>query len=237
MMSPKGRSSAERRGMGGWNMAAAQAIDVRDMAIVHQTFRRAYDEAARLVRAAPTPSAERVTFLADHIDFVIATLHSHHAGEDLLLYPKLIERAPDQAPAINEIDEEHKVISTALDTASAACRAWRQRPSPETGEALAGALESLNAVTQRHLDDEEQKIVPLAAVTLTQQEWSELGKHGFASIPRNKRPIAAGMLMEPLNEEDRAYMKKNLPAPVRILYPILIDRPYKRYAARLRNGA
>jgi hypothetical protein len=52
-------------------MTATQPIDVRDMAIVHRTFRKAYDESAQLVRAAPTPSPERVTFLADHIDFAI----------------------------------------------------------------------------------------------------------------------------------------------------------------------
>ena len=34
-------------------MSKAQPIDVRDMAIVHRTFRNAYDESARLVRAAP----------------------------------------------------------------------------------------------------------------------------------------------------------------------------------------
>jgi hypothetical protein len=47
-------------------MSASQPINVRDMAIVHCLFRQAYDESARLVRAAPTPSPGRVTFLADH---------------------------------------------------------------------------------------------------------------------------------------------------------------------------
>jgi hypothetical protein len=73
-------------------MSAAQPIDVRDMAIVHRTFRNVYEESAKLVRAAPTPSPGRVTFLADHIDFALAALHHHHEGEDALLYPKLIER-------------------------------------------------------------------------------------------------------------------------------------------------
>jgi len=78
-------------------MSATQPIDVRDMAIVHRTFRKAYSEAAQLLRAAPTPSPGRVTFLADHIDFALAALHHHHEGEDELLYPKLIERVPEQA--------------------------------------------------------------------------------------------------------------------------------------------
>jgi len=79
-------------------MSKEHPIDVRDMAIVHRLFRLAYDEAARLVRVGPTPSPGRVTFLADHIDLVLGGLHSHHQDEDELLYPKIIERVPDQAP-------------------------------------------------------------------------------------------------------------------------------------------
>ena len=79
-------------------------------------------------------------------------------------------------------------------------------------------------------------MVPLAAVTLTQQEWDALGKHSVAQIPRNKRPIAFGMILEPLGETDRALMMRVLPAPVRMLYPLLIERPWKKYAATLRTG-
>jgi len=218
-------------------MSTSQPIDVRDMAIVHRTFRRAYDESARLVRAAPTPSAGRVTFLADHIDFTIAALHLHHEGEDELLYPLLIERVPEQAPMTEEVEHEHQLIGTALDAASAACATWRQRPSAETGEALAVTLDQLNEVAQRHLDDEEQKVVPLAAVTLTQQEWDAMGRHGVAQIPRSKRGIAFGMILDPLGEADRAYMMRSLPAPVRMLYPFLIERPWQKYAATLRAGS
>ena len=206
------------------------------MAIVHRTFRKAYTESAQLVRAAPTPSPGRVTFLADHIDFAIKALHIHHEGEDELLYPKLIERVPEQAPMTEEVEHEHELIKTALDDTSAACATWRQRPSAETGEALAASLEKLNKVAQVHLDDEEQKVVPLAAVTLTQQEWDAMGKHGVGEIPRNKRGIAFGFMLDPLNEADRAHMIRVLPTPIRMLSPFLIERPWKKYAYTLRNG-
>ena len=217
-------------------MSKAQPIDVRDMAIIHRTFRNMYNESARLVRTAPAPSSGRVSFLADHIDFGIAMLHVHHEDEDELLYPKLIQRVPEQAPMTEQVDQEHQLIETALDEAAAACAAWRGRPSADTGEALADSLDHLNSVVQPHLDDEEQKVVPLAAVTLTQQEWDAMGKHGVAQIPRNKRGVAFGMILEPLSQADRAYMMKTLPAPVRMLYPILIERPWKKYAATLRTG-
>jgi hemerythrin-like domain-containing protein len=217
-------------------MSMTQPIDVRDMAIVHHTFRNVYEESARLVRAAPVPSPGRVTFLADHIDFALAALHHHHEGEDELLYPKLIERVPEQAPMTEQVEHEHELIKTALDAASAASSAWRKQPSAETGEALAAALDQLNEAVQPHLDDEEQKVVPLAAVTFTQQEWDEMGRHGAAWIPRDKRGIAFGMMLEPLSQADRSHMMRNLPTPVRMLYPLLIERPWKKYAATLRNG-
>jgi hemerythrin-like domain-containing protein len=86
-----------------------------------------------------------------------------------------------------QVEHEHLLINTALDEASAACTAWRERPSAGTGEALAAAFDHLNTVVKPHLDDEEQKVVPLAAVTLTQQEWDEMGKQG-----RRGSPAASG---------------------------------------------
>ena len=118
-----------------------------------------------------------MTFLADHIDFTIAFLHVDHAGEDELLYPKLIERVPAQAQTTEEVEHEHQVIGTALDSAAAACEAWRAQPSASTSEALAATLDELTVASARHMDDEEQKVVPLAAVTLTQRverDWSPL---------------------------------------------------------------
>ena len=217
-------------------MSASEPIDVRDMAIVHRLFRQAYEESAQLVRAAPTPSPGRVTFLADHIDLTLEALHNHHEDEDTLLYPKLIERAPEQAQMTEHVEHEHQMITTALDAASAACSAWRERPSAETGEALAVALDYLNEVVQPHLDDEEQKVVPLAAVTLTQREWDAMGKAGISKVPRNKRPLALGMMLDALDGEERAYMLKTVPAPMRMLLPLLVERPWKKYAATLRNG-
>jgi hemerythrin-like domain-containing protein len=217
-------------------MAASQPIDVRDMAIVHRTFREAYDEAAQLVRGATTASDTRVGFLADHVDFCIAMLHIHHEGEDDLLYPPLIERAPEQAPVTEEIEHEHESIRAALDVATARCNAWRQSPSASTAADLATALDALSSELDRHLDDEEAKVIPLAAITLTQQEWDAIGEHAVAQIPRKQRGIAFGMILDPLDEDERAYMKRSLPAPVRVLSPLLIDRPWKKYASTLRSG-
>jgi hemerythrin-like domain-containing protein len=211
-------------------------IEVRDMAIIHQTFRRAYKEAAELARANPTPSQGRVDFLADHIDFGLTMLHHHHEGEDEILYPLLEARSPEHAARTEEIDHEHVEVRGKIDAAQAACAAWRTSPSVETANALADSLNTLNASLVEHLDNEEREIVPLAAVTVTQKEWDSLGKHGVASIPASKRMIAFGMILEPLNDADRAYMLTVLPPPIRLIYRISGKNAWKKYAATLREG-
>ena len=217
-------------------MSATAPIDVRDMAIVHSTFRNAFSESAALVRAAPTPSAERVAFLSEHIAFGVDMLHHHHAAEDVLLFPVLEERAAADAAMVAEVGDEHRQVAGAIDAVTHARVAWSEHPTAETAQTLADALVTLNEVLQTHLDDEERKVVPLAAVTLTQKEWDALGAEARSSIPRAKMPIAFGMLLEPLSEDDRSYMKSHLPAPIRLLYPVLIQRPWDKYAAQLRNG-
>jgi hemerythrin-like domain-containing protein len=217
-------------------MTTQQPIDVRDMAIVHKTFRNMFTETAGLVRANSTPSASRVAFLADHVDFGLMMLHHHHEVEDEYLYPLMVARAPDQVPMLNEVEHQHEEVAGTIEAAEAASGAWRAQPSVGTGEGLAQALDQLNTALQPHLDDEEQKVVPLAAVTLSQEEWSGLGERGDEGIPKDKLAVAFGMLLEPLSESDRSFMKAQLPLPVRLLYPILIQRKWDAYARTLRTG-
>ena len=217
-------------------MSSTSPIEVRDMAIIHQTFRRAYEEAAQLVRANPTPSAGRVTFLSDHIAFGLTMLHHHHEGEDQILYPLLVERVPDHATRTEQIDHEHQTVKGAIDGAQAACAAWRAAPTAASAETLAASLDELNLELLPHLDNEEREVVPLAAVTVTQKEWDSLAKHGIAAIPGNKRLVAFGMILEPLNDADRTYMLSNVPPPVKVLYHLVGKRAWKKYASTLRSG-
>jgi hypothetical protein len=174
--------------------------------------------------------------MADHVDFGLTMLHHHHEGEDEILYPLLVERAPDHAARTEQIDQEHQAVKGAIDAARAACAKWRAAPTSESAEALATSLDQVNAALLPHLDNEEREIVPLAAVTVTQEEWNAMAKHGIASIPNNKKLIAFGMILEPLNPTDRAYMLSNVPPPVKVLYRLTGKRAWNKYATTLRSG-
>ena len=73
-------------------------------------------------------------------------------------------------------------------------------------------------------------------MTLTQEQWDAIGERSRAGIPKDKMAVAFGMILEPLDDADQAYMKSHLPAPVRLLFPVLIQRPWNKYATTLRQG-
>ena len=133
-------------------MSVAQPIDVRDMRIIHATFRAAYTQSAQLLRANPTPSPQRVAFLSDHVDFGLQMLHHHHESEDELLYPLLERRVPEQAERTEQIDHEHLQIATAIDAALGCSADWRAHATAANGEALASSLDQVGPVSRTVLD-------------------------------------------------------------------------------------
>jgi hemerythrin-like domain-containing protein len=217
-------------------VSTQQPIEVRDMAIVHRTFREAFSESASLVRAETHPSADRVAFLSDHIEMILSILHGHHASEDELLWPPLLARAPDEAATVQRVADQHQEVSGAIERVQQGVATWRQSAGHSGGEALADSLVNLNAVLQSHLNDEESLVVPLAATVLTQKEWNDMGEHSRQSIPKDKMFVAFGMLLEPLSDADRAYMLSEVPAPVKLLWKTLGQRSWRKYRSQLRGA-
>src|SRR4051794_7977768 len=83
--------------------AAPARPNTREMVAVHQVFRDAFGCAAPLVGSASGENPERVALVASFYANVLAFLHAHHQGEDELIWPKLVERAPADAALVMRI--------------------------------------------------------------------------------------------------------------------------------------
>ena len=85
---------------------------------------------------------------------------------------------------------------------------------------------------------------PVAGSVLTQSEWDEMGEHARTGIqearkelPRDVMAIQFGLMIATIPEDERpAWMKQNLPAPVRLLYTLLLKRRYERAMDELYDG-
>ncbi len=57
-----------------------------------------------------------------------------------------------------------------------------------------------------HLDEEEQKVLPLAAANLSMEEWGALPAHGMANFHGDKIWLILGLIRERMTDEQRAEM-------------------------------
>jgi Hemerythrin HHE cation binding domain len=87
-----------------------QLTDVSDMYVVHRAFRREFGLMPPLIRAVQPGDTARAAVLARHARFILTGLHSHHTGEDELLWPRLLERCLPDQELIHRMEGQHSQV-------------------------------------------------------------------------------------------------------------------------------
>lgn len=209
--------------------------DTHEMVIVHRAFRREFRLAPELIRGVADGDVARARTVAGHVGDLIWGLHHHHHGEDELLWPRLLDRVAPRAELIELMEAQHSRISSALDTAESLLGPWRDTASSAAGATLASAIENMSSALVEHLDQEEAEILPLAAQHLSVAEWKQLGENAVKSLPKSKRLIFLGLILEGTSDEERATFIAALPPPVRVLWRLFGERGYRKYVAKVRQ--
>lgn len=182
--------------------------DVRDMAIVHQFYRREFELAPRILRTLQQQQSDRRESLGWWLALVLLGMHHHHTAEDTHIFPVLQGRiAPD---LIDRMAEQHEQVALATDAAEAALKLWRAAPEEGTA-AVITAFEKLYPVLSRHLDEEEKEIVPLIERRMTPQEYGLMGTSGNRLYDERTLMMTFGGIVEQCSTEDAAYMISHLP--------------------------
>jgi hemerythrin-like domain-containing protein len=170
--------------------------DTSDMPKVHAMFRREFALMPGLVRSVSAEDHERAQAMADHIRLVSLVLHHHHSGEDAVLWPRLLTRAPREIdPVVHLVEDQHQTIEDLLADVTALLGTWTSGHKIEDGESLAVALEKLAAALYEHMAIEERLVLPIAARHIFASEWQQMVADGAARIPPEAGPVIAGMLM------------------------------------------
>jgi hypothetical protein len=155
-----------------------------DMIGLHSVFRQS---APRFVGGTSVGDTHRVDLVgSSYYANVLELLHSHHEGEDELLTPRLLQRAPEQAATIERIGQQHQAVFRAVDHAEKAIATWRAAPSEACRDEATAALATLGDGLTPHLDEEEGEILPLAAQYINVAQWGQLPEHGMKSFRGDK---------------------------------------------------
>lgn len=210
--------------------------DTSDMAQVHQVLRNLIGEAPELFRSAVSGGPERIelvgTYYANMLDF----LKVHHEGEDVLIWPVLCERAPEQAAEVRRIADQHHAVVASIETATSRVADFRSGASEDTAAAAATAIAELGDALIPHLDEEEAVIVPLAAQHIFAPEWGELPGHAMRSYGGDKIWLILGLIREQFRPDQIEMMEQKMPPPVHQMWTDTGEKSFASFTAELRRS-
>jgi hemerythrin-like domain-containing protein len=216
------------------SQSSTSPLDTSVMPTLHTFHRREFRLAGGVVRGVAAGDLRRAAVVADHVEFLTRHLHHHHTIEDELMWPKLLERVPEElAPIVHLMESQHARVDGLIQEIAVVLPSFRETAGTEPRDRLADLLDTLHVHLVEHLDAEEQRLLPIAARTMTQAEWDAMGEAGRASTPRKEMALAFGMYQY---EGDPAVITEMLapaPLPVRVLVPRLARRAFRKYAERV----
>jgi hemerythrin-like domain-containing protein len=186
------------------------------MVLIHRVIRRQFGQLPRLFRSAANDRA-RSNLIGAHAQEMLHFLHTHHTGQDELLFPLLRERTALDPELMGRMDAQHAQVNDTVTAIRAQLPAWTTSANAAAGEQIAALIDATMPTLTDHLAEEEQKLLPIVSVTLTQREWDALGKHGMSAIPATRRLIILGHITEETDAPERQRFMQVVPAPARLV--------------------
>ncbi|WP_062464718.1 hemerythrin domain-containing protein [Demequina soli] len=212
-----------------------QRPDIQEMVVIHRAFRREFGIVPAYIRATADGDTARASVVARHLRLCMAGLEMHHTGEDIVLWPLLLERAAPSTGLVETMQAQHHGVDAHIEAVQPALAAWEEHPTAAGGERLAMLVEGFSTALFEHLDLEEREILPLAYRHVTDAEWRQMGQHGTEVMSRSELPIMFGLVLEDADADERARMLATLPVPVRLLLRTVGAWQFSRYVRRLRG--
>jgi hemerythrin-like domain-containing protein len=88
-------------------------------------------------------------------------LHGHHRLEDRTMFPQLLRAAPALARPLNLLEADHIVLNAVLGPFERALRSMPVAGAPASAwDEVAAAGERVARVARRHIEDEEEIVIP-----------------------------------------------------------------------------
>ncbi|WP_176993439.1 hemerythrin domain-containing protein [Nonomuraea jiangxiensis] len=205
---------------------------VWEMVVVHRVFRRELKLMPELIRRATPGDTERAARLASFVNEILDGLHHHHEAEDKLLWPLLLDRVVFEVDLVNAMERQHERVASHIEALRGPLGAWGR--SGEGGGRVAGVLDRLHDDLVVHLDQEEERILPLVAEHITKEEWDRLSEYGRSHLSKDRLLFQLGALLEDASHWERQAFLDLLPLPARVLWAVVGKRQYRKEIARIR---
>jgi hemerythrin-like domain-containing protein len=216
-------------------MSEAALTDTRDMLGVHRALEGALATASGAAAAASDGDTERSAQIGSFLDEVFWIVHIHHDGEDELLYPLLVERAPEHGELFQKMADQHDRIGEQVNRAEAASKVYSASARAGDAAELVEALEELNAGLGEHLAIEEEEVLPIAARKITPPEWGALAAHAISSYRGTRLWLPLGLVIEAMPPDIGGSLMEHMPPPITDMWTGGGSQAYAAEMASLRQ--
>jgi hemerythrin-like domain-containing protein len=214
--------------------AKEPGVMTREMVMIHTGFVREFCAMPELLRGVSEGDRKRAEIVADHIELIAQTLHLHHHGEDLEIWPRLLERCPEEIrPLVHGMEKHHELIAAGLDELAKEIPAWRSDASIASRDALLRTLDDLLPVLRQHLGMEVAYVLPLIEKHISSDEWDAMVRHGASQTSPEKLPVLLGLMMYQGDPRAVQTTFDNMPKEVRPILAEAAPKAYGDYAERV----
>ena len=214
-------------------MTSPRTCDASGMAEIHRMFRAGFREGPALVAGVAEGDAAHADVVGGHLSLLSGALHAHHEFEDENVWDRLSSRAPACALHVGRMKGQHAQMLVHLTALDEALPAWRAGGRGADAAPVVAALGSIDAALAEHLPDEEENIVPVMEQVLTQPEVDAGATHGRRATPRGRTFEMIGAIMDAQPDGGVEWQRKNLPAPLRLVWRAVGRSRYAAVRARL----
>lgn len=185
---------------------------LRGFAQTHLALRR---DSRRLVAAVPLLTSSGLPAVAEWWRQFRDIVDWHHRTEDEILWPGLIEHAPEIAAGSHLMVQDHVALDDSMLRVTRALEAGR-------AEALDGPVGMFDSVLHQHLHEEEELTFPVFA-RVPPDVFTALERRVLAAAPFGVKRILPPWLLDGLPDPDGV-----MPAPVRLIGRTLLTKRYRR---------
>lgn len=198
--------------------------------VIHAAFRRDLGRFEDALASFPAGSRERADRLRVAWDNLATQLHHHHEDEETLFWPALQEAGVDVGE-FGELESEHGAMQEALAAADVTMSALAADPTAAHAAAAHTAVVRLREVLVRHLEHEERDLEPLAVDLYATPPLAAARKAVRRAHPDSSVGTFIAWLLDGADDDARAGLRKEVPAPVVFVVNRFGGRRYRREIA------
>ncbi|MDX6277897.1 MAG: hypothetical protein QOJ72_2025 [Nocardioidaceae bacterium] len=194
--------------------------------VVHAAFRRdlgRFDRALATFRPDSQPRADQLKRAWDNFE---QELHYHHTYEETIFWPALEEVGADLT-LVQHLDDEHDAMRRALEEASVAMTRFHSRPTGEEAALARQAVAHLSDVLLNHLAHEERDLEPISAKYHNSKPMKDAVKK-VQKAHKGRMGNFFAWLQDGATANDKAGLRKEVPAPVVFVITTVAGRHYRR---------